>query len=187
MIFLTARAASAASLEDGEVSVESAPYDPPTPDALPVALAATPSRRSDRFLYHKTTHRAVYDLQQGTPPDGLRRSALERSRGGHRVPTAPRRRLDGRRWTPPRECGLLAGTLRAELLERGEIEERVITRADLLRASRLWLINSVRGWVPVYLEIYKGMQFVSDVRVICESIHRSFRAGNAAVSSDIVA
>ena len=58
---------------------------------------------------------------------------------------------DGRKLTPPRDCGLLAGTLRAELLARGEISEQVLTREDLQRAKRLWFINGVRGWVEVQL------------------------------------
>ena len=57
--------------------------------------------------------------------------------------------LDGRLWTPPRESGLLAGCFRAELLELGEIAECVLRPADLRRASGVWFINSVRGWVPV--------------------------------------
>jgi para-aminobenzoate synthetase/4-amino-4-deoxychorismate lyase len=59
--------------------------------------------------------------------------------------------LDGQKITPPVECGLLAGTLRAELLDRGVIEERRVTVADLPRATGLWLINSVRGWLPATL------------------------------------
>ena len=39
-----------------------------------------------------------------------------------------------------------AGTLRARLLAAGEIAERTLTPADLARAERIWLINSVRGW-----------------------------------------
>jgi para-aminobenzoate synthetase/4-amino-4-deoxychorismate lyase len=58
----------------------------------------------------------------------------------------------GRRLTPPRGSGLLAGTMRAELLERGEIEERPLTLAHLGGSPRLWLVNSVRGWVPVVLD-----------------------------------
>ena len=54
--------------------------------------------------------------------------------------------LDGERWTPPISAGLLAGTLRARLLAAGEIAERTLTPADLARAERVWLINSVRGW-----------------------------------------
>jgi para-aminobenzoate synthetase/4-amino-4-deoxychorismate lyase len=42
---------------------------------------------------------------------------------------------------------LLGGTLREELLETGAIRERVITRGEVVRAERLWLINSLRGWI----------------------------------------
>ena len=59
--------------------------------------------------------------------------------------------LDGERFTPPVDCGLLAGTFRAELLERGDIAERVLTVHDVRRATRLWFVNSLRGWVPIAL------------------------------------
>ncbi len=51
--------------------------------------------------------------------------------------------------TPPVRCGLLAGTLRAELIERGEITERVITVDEIPNAEALYLINSVQGWRDV--------------------------------------
>jgi para-aminobenzoate synthetase / 4-amino-4-deoxychorismate lyase len=59
--------------------------------------------------------------------------------------------LDGVLVTPPRDDGLLAGTMRAQLLGDGIIREAAITLDDLLRARAFWLINSVRGWVPVKL------------------------------------
>ena len=43
------------------------------------------------------------------------------------------------------------GVLRAELLAQGVLQERVLLRSDLQRAERVWLINSVRGWVPMEL------------------------------------
>ena len=57
--------------------------------------------------------------------------------------------IDGARWTPPRSCGLLAGVFRGEVLENGQIRERVLRRDELVRATRTWLINSVREWVEV--------------------------------------
>jgi para-aminobenzoate synthetase/4-amino-4-deoxychorismate lyase len=54
--------------------------------------------------------------------------------------------VDGRAVTPPIECGLLAGTMRAELLEKQAISETKVSIEDLQRAPRFWLINSVRGW-----------------------------------------
>jgi para-aminobenzoate synthetase/4-amino-4-deoxychorismate lyase len=59
--------------------------------------------------------------------------------------------IDGVRYTPPVSCGLLAGTFRAEQLEAGTIQERVLTKADVAAASRLWLINSVREWIEAEL------------------------------------
>ena len=59
--------------------------------------------------------------------------------------------LDGRKVTPPVSCGLLAGTFRDELLERGEIEEGIITLDDLRRADSICLVNSVRRWRPAIL------------------------------------
>jgi hypothetical protein len=56
----------------------------------------------------------------------------------------------GVRVTPPVDCGLLAGTFRAELLERGE-NRRVVRVEELSSASRIWLINSVQGWRPASL------------------------------------
>jgi para-aminobenzoate synthetase/4-amino-4-deoxychorismate lyase len=117
---------------------------------LPVRLARTPISRDDPFLYHKTTHRQVHESRRAEWPDAFdvllwneAGELTEFTRGNLVV------ELDGIRWTPPREGGLLAGTFRAELLEHGEIRERVLRAEDLGCASGVWLINSLREWVPV--------------------------------------
>jgi branched-subunit amino acid aminotransferase/4-amino-4-deoxychorismate lyase len=61
--------------------------------------------------------------------------------------------IGGRKVTPPVEAGLLAGTFRAELLERGEIVEARVTLDDLKSASRVWIVNSVREWWPAEVHI----------------------------------
>jgi para-aminobenzoate synthetase / 4-amino-4-deoxychorismate lyase len=40
---------------------------------------------------------------------------------------------------------------RAALLDTGEIVERRVTVDELRSAQALWLINSVRGWMPATL------------------------------------
>ena len=57
--------------------------------------------------------------------------------------------IAGKLCTPPVTCGLLPGTLRAHLLQQGELIERRITVAELLRVPRVFLLNSVRGMYPV--------------------------------------
>ncbi|HYV97535.1 MAG TPA: aminodeoxychorismate synthase component I [Gemmatimonadaceae bacterium] len=115
-----------------------------------VALAATPVKRHNRFLYHKTTHRTVYDRHRAEHPGAFdvllwnEDGELTEFTIGNLVVE-----LDGARWTPPRECGLLGGVFREELLERGEIHERVLRADDLARATAIWLINSLREWVSI--------------------------------------
>lgn len=133
----------------GGVRVESAELEQ-TRGMQRVALARTPVDRRDRFLYHKTTRRGVYEARRAEHPlafDVLLRNGegeLTEFTSGNLV-----LELDGRLWTPPRECGLLAGTMRETLLRSGEVSERVLTAEDLRRASRRLFVNGVRGRVEV--------------------------------------
>lgn len=137
--------------QDGTIAVESTPLAEQTGEMLPVALASTPISRNDRFLFHKTTRRDIYEQQRQQQPEVFD-VLLWNEEGELTEFTIGNLVIEqgGVCWTPRRESGLLAGTFRAELLERGMIRERVLTRADLLAADRVWLINSVREWVPVY-------------------------------------
>ena len=53
--------------------------------------------------------------------------------------------------TPPLDCGLLAGTMRGELIETLGAEEVPFTPATLYRASEILLTNSIRGVVRATL------------------------------------
>jgi para-aminobenzoate synthetase/4-amino-4-deoxychorismate lyase len=143
----------------GVPRVQSTPLAPSSADGvtmrtpLPVVLAKTPVSSQDVFLFHKTTNRAVYKAHARAHPDAfdvlLWNEACEVTEFTIGNVIAE---IDGERYTPPRRCGLLGGTLRAELLEQGAIRERVITLDALSSATRLWLINSVRGSIEVRLE-----------------------------------
>ncbi|MCH5585156.1 aminodeoxychorismate synthase component I [Shimazuella sp. AN120528] len=113
-------------------------------------LAKTPISSENIFLYHKTTNRQMYEeLKVAGYFDTLlwnERGELTEFTIGNLV-----LELDGKLVTPYRDAGLLAGVMRASLLEFGEVEERVLYREDLERASCIWLVNSVRGWIKVKL------------------------------------
>ena len=49
-------------------------------------------------------------------------------------------------FTPPVASGLLAGTLREELLESGKLTPRVLRLEELKSVQDLALVNGVRGW-----------------------------------------
>jgi para-aminobenzoate synthetase/4-amino-4-deoxychorismate lyase len=138
----------------GVATVESTPVQvskgvPAAPVRL--RLSTEPVSRDDVFLYHKTTNRGVYDRARRNDADDV---CLWNDNGEVTESTIANIVVElpgGVRVTPPVACGLLAGTLRADLLERGEIRERVVRVEELSSASRIWLINSVQGWRPASL------------------------------------
>jgi para-aminobenzoate synthetase / 4-amino-4-deoxychorismate lyase len=136
----------------GEVEVECAPLEALGEPPLAVAFAAEPVDSRDPFLFHKTTNRTEYERRRESRPDCFdlllrnERGELTELSIGNLVIA-----LDGELCTPPQACGLLAGVLRGELLERGVIRERVVRLADMPRNTGLWLVNSVREWVPIRL------------------------------------
>jgi para-aminobenzoate synthetase/4-amino-4-deoxychorismate lyase len=134
----------------GEIHSEASPLIGPKDQLWRVGLATAPLDSADRFLFHKTTHRSFYEQPVRERPDcgdllfwNERGEVTESSIANFVL------EMDGERWTPPRSSGLLAGTFREELLALGEIRERVIFKEELKRAERLFLINSVRRWMPV--------------------------------------
>ena len=110
----------------------------------------TPGRKAidsaDPFFFHKTTNRTIYDEIKELSPgfdDVLlwnKSGEITESCIGNVV-----LRIDGKDYTPPVKCGLLAGAYRRELLESGKILEKVLFLKDLDRMERIYLINSVRG------------------------------------------
>jgi para-aminobenzoate synthetase/4-amino-4-deoxychorismate lyase len=138
---------------DGKPSVEGAAFAFSVAEPLPVMLADAPIDNQNVFLFHKTTRREVYDEHRRALPEGIYDALLWNTQGEVTEFTSANivAEIEGIRWTPPRQAGLLAGTFRSELLEAGEIRTRTLTIAEIAAASRLWLINSVRGWVPVRL------------------------------------
>lgn len=136
---------------NGDIRVECTPL---VSDAIArtamLAIAASPIDPRDPFLFHKTTNREVYlharrpdcdDVVLWNPDHQVTESTIANIVV----------EIDGRRVTPPVDCGLLAGTFRAELLESGAIQESIVTLDELRAASGLWLINSVREWWPATL------------------------------------
>ena len=111
-----------------------------------VALAREPISTGDFRLYHKTTDRTVYET--ATPSvsgvdDVLlwnERGEVTESRIANVVVS-----LEGKLYTPPISSGLLPGCFRRDLVERGEVTERVISVHELKLAERVFFVNSLRG------------------------------------------
>lgn len=136
----------------GEIQIESKPmsgFDRPLRSAR---LAQEPVDSSNPFLYHKTTHRDIYDqhrAQCGNVDEVILFNECGEVTEGSITNVAVL--IDGSWWTPPVECGLLPGTMREELLKTGKIRERVVTVDELRQADGVRLMNSVRGHFDVTL------------------------------------
>ncbi len=135
----------------GTPALEASDFSPrPVPWSL--ALAGSPVDRGSRWLYHKTTRRETYTAAAAEHPDAddvvlwNDDSELTETTVGNLF-----LELEDGLWTPPVECGLLAGTMRAQLLDNGTAQERVLGVADLARARAIWVTNSVQGRVPAQL------------------------------------
>ena len=138
------------SAPDGAVEIQVAEAAEQTTGSWDVPIDVEPVPRGHEFLFHKTTVREVYDNALARfpgAPDVLlwnEVGELTETTIGNLVVE-----LDGRLVTPPVACGLLPGTFRAQLLADGEVVELAISRSDLDRAAAVWMVNSVRGWVPI--------------------------------------
>lgn len=104
---------------------------------------------SDAMLYHKTTYRPFYaPAFELAVRDGFDDVLFLNQRGEVTEGAISNVFIekDGRWFTPPITCGLLAGVYRRHLLAtRPEIEERVIHLNDLRQADGVYIANAVRG------------------------------------------
>ena len=138
---------------NGPPMLEHEVIEEPPSSAYPViALAPEPIDPDNPFLYHKTTRRGVYERAFGSVT-GCDDVLLWNSNGFVTETTISNvvATIGGQRVTPPVTCGLLGGTYRQWLLDRGEIREREIHIDELSRIDELTLINSVRGETPARL------------------------------------
>ena len=116
----------------------------------PVALAGESVSSDDYTLYHKLVDRRRYERVRSDAPGAFdvlmwnERDELTEFTRGNLVLA-----LDGALFTPAIASGLLPGILRGELLAEGRVAECVLGRAQLARATAMWFVNALRGWVPV--------------------------------------
>lgn len=137
--------------QDGNYSIETNKIENNF-EEITATIAKTPIDKHNVFLYHKTTNRSTYENKKNEvkhTDDVLMwnesREITEFTTGNIVV------ELNGELLTPPISCGLLGGTFRSALLDKGEIKEKVITLDELKACTNIWFINSVRKWVPVKL------------------------------------
>ncbi len=126
-------------------------------EVLKTCPTARAVQSSDVFLYHKTTHRQVYNEALRAHPE-MDDVLLFNENG--RVTEFCFGNLvyeeDGQLYTPPVADGLLAGTFRGFLLATNVIREKRLAMKMLDASMNLYRINSVQKWQRVELKIDLG-------------------------------
>lgn len=143
---------------DGQVEIAHSDYSAERFGRVGISKHTVSSR--DRFLYHKTTHRAFYEKElRGARKRGFDDVLFLNERGELTEGTIHNIFVEKRGvWrTPPVCCGLLPGVFRGHLLKTHKnIREEILTLKDLKSADAIYLCNGVRGFYPVALEFSRS-------------------------------
>lgn len=124
-----------------------------TSKTVVVSLANNPVYSHDLFLHHKTTQREIYENAKAGHTD-VDDVVLWNERGELTETSIYNLflEIDGEFVTPCLSSGLLAGTLRRELLRLGKVKEAVLKKTALKEATAIFVGNSVRGLIPASLK-----------------------------------
>ncbi|MEL7060552.1 MAG: chorismate-binding protein [Acidobacteriota bacterium] len=137
---------------DGDLAIDHRPIEARGDAVWTVTLDDRSIDERDLRIFHKTSDRTPYRRAVERHPeadDVLLWNARGQLTEATRANLVVRR---GNAWiTPPIACGLLAGTYREELLDRGVLCEDIVRRDELQHADAVFLVNSLRGWIRVRL------------------------------------
>jgi para-aminobenzoate synthetase/4-amino-4-deoxychorismate lyase len=139
----------------GRINLTTKPLEDASDSPWRLVVADDRVDSANRFLYHKTSRRDVYERAAAqADAEGADEAVLVNEKG--EVTEGARSnvfvRIDGQFWTPPVSCGLLAGVYREHILDTvEEAGERILTLEDLQRADGIFCCNGVRGWRPAVL------------------------------------
>lgn len=137
---------------DGKLVVESAAATSVTGGK--VALASQAITRGTPLLRHKTTYRKPYTdpLREQQARDPAIIDVILWDEAGNVTESGMANlvvRAGGDLCTPSLQQDLLPGVFRRSLLEQRGVRECQIALAELHEAKAVFLVNSVRGWMPL--------------------------------------
>ena len=114
-----------------------------------ITVVSEPLQTHPSWLCHKTTQRTHYD-QVLASNDGFDDVVLYNNQGYITESCKANVVIETDKgwWTPPQQLALLPGVFREQLILTGRVQEQAFTVDDLLAARSVWLVNSLRGWIP---------------------------------------
>jgi para-aminobenzoate synthetase/4-amino-4-deoxychorismate lyase len=133
---------------DGDISIQHQPAVSLSASSLFIAVSERKTNSGDPFLYHKTTHRKLYDEEfkrysaRGYFDVVFQNEKDEITEGAISNIFIL---LKGKWYTPPLSCGLLNGIARQVMTRKLHAVEKILYLKDLKSAEQVVLTNSVRG------------------------------------------
>ena len=149
---------------NGESTLESETLsDASTTEALPaVCIAAHRTDPTDRFLFHKTTRRELYNHAYAAARSAGFADLLFLNTRNEIAECAVHNifiEKSGRWFTPPLDCGVLPGVYRRHLLStRTNMEEKILTLNEVKAADSVYICNAVRGLRRVTIDWNASLQ-----------------------------
>ena len=126
--------------KSGEIELSCQILTPLSPTFCQAKLCLQEADLQQVFTYFKTTHRPHLNLgEQEKIYHNKSGELLETSIGNLVL------KIDGKLYTPPINLGILSGIYRQHLLGKGQVEEKILTLADLNQAEAVYGCNAVRG------------------------------------------
>ncbi|MBA3066477.1 aminodeoxychorismate synthase component I [bacterium] len=122
---------------------------PELPVFLKLKFSAKKVDSSNRFLYHKTTERMLFDTELvRARKKGFFDVVFSNEKGRITEGAVTNIYVEkkGVIYTPSADCGLLKGTIRQKLLASGKVKEKNLYPSDLKNADALYVSNAVIGF-----------------------------------------
>lgn len=126
--------------KSGEMELSRQILTPLSPSFCKAKLCLQEADLNQSFTYFKTTHRPHLSLGE--------REIIYHNAAGELLETSIGNlvlKINGKLYTPPIRLGILSGIYRQHLLEIGQVDEKVLTLADLNQAEAVYGCNAVRG------------------------------------------
>ena len=154
--------------KNGKICINTEEIRPQTLQLEKAVISKVKVNSTDVFLYHKTSQRKIYNTEhERMRKKGFLDVIFENEKGQitEGAITNVVIKKDNKYFTPTRTCGLLNGICRQSLLNEkicpkefflqnngaisSKVFEKVITKAQLLNADKVFLVNSLRGIIEV--------------------------------------
>ena len=133
--------------KSGEMELSRQILTPLSPTFCQAKLCLQEADLQTPFTYFKTTHRPHLSLgKQEIIYHNAAGELLETSIGNLVL------KINGKLYTPPINLGILSGIYRQHLLGKGQVEEKILTLADLNQAEAVYGCNAVRGLYELLLK-----------------------------------